>query len=170
MQDLQDITAKELECLIRIKGIDDSILEFGKMGILNSHISNCSGCISLKSLGYDNGTSNNYCIDARLLQLYNDVYSKPCRSINLDCLVEQDKKRVKSLLDKMALNKAEGEEYKNIKKEFIEIILEFLKAGVEKETIRDLVHTYNDIRSVNEAGLPKLSLYAKPIICHSKMP
>ena len=146
---------KELECLIKVKGIDESISEFGKMGMLDSDNPDCFGCCYLSPFGFGNGAPNNYCTNPEIIRLYQEIHSIPCQNINLDSLIESDKTRIRLLFDKMALEEPMGEEYKKIKREFLDFSLELLRKGIKPESIRSIIHTYNNIRLVKEIELPK---------------
>jgi len=145
---------KKLECLLKIRNINKDILEFGERGILDKDIPDCSGCDYLNPLTFENETLENYCTNSEIIQLYKEIQNKPCCHLNLECLTEKDKKRIRLLLNQMALDQTRGKDYKRIKQEFIEINSELCKNGTDRELIRELVHVYNNIRLIKEVPYP----------------
>jgi len=144
---------KELECLFKIKDIDASIPEFGEVGVLDPDIGACLGCAYFMSLGFGNSKSNNYCSNSETIELYREIKNKPCRHISLDNLFDPDKSKIRLLLNKMALEQTRGEEYRETKQEFLELASELCRAGIKHELIKDLIHTYNNIRLIKELAI-----------------
>jgi len=148
---------KELECIIQFIGIEDTISEFGEMGILakpKSENHHCSGCdyIRLFSLGKE--VYHRYCTNPKIIEVYRQIMDKPFQHIDLDNLLKQDKK-VGELLNKIALNETRGEEYQKTKQEFLEIASKLCVDGTKPELIRGLIHLYNNIIFAKEVA-PKI--------------
>jgi hypothetical protein len=148
---------KELECIVQLIGIEDTISEFGEMGILErpkSENHNCSSCDYLRLFSFGKNASSCYCTNPKIINLYRNIMDKPFQHIDLDNLLKQDK-RVGELLNKIALNETQGEEYQKTKQKFLEIASKLCVEGTKPELIRGLIHLYNNIILTKEVA-PKI--------------